>query len=56
MDKELFEIMISDWLADNEGLVLGEIVVLEDGRWAIEAEEGDCLYLSLIHISEPTRR
>lgn len=51
MDKELFEIMVSDWLADHEGvyetkgLVLGEIVVLDDGRWAIEAEDDDCLYL-----------
>lgn len=47
MDKELFEMMVSDWLADAgyEDLVFGEISILEDGRWAIEVEDDKCFYL-----------
>lgn len=48
MDKELFEIMIENWLVDHDyemaDLDIGEPYQDEDGDWIADAEDEKCRY------------
>ena len=48
-NKEIFEIMVSDWLADNAeemaDLEIGEAYQNEAGEWVADAEDAKCAYI-----------
>lgn len=48
-EKEMFEIMVADWLTDNAeetaDLKIGEAYQNEDGEWVADAEDEKCAYV-----------
>mgnify|MGYP000046639322 FL=1 len=49
IDKDLFVIMINDWMADNADemcdLVIGEPYQTAEGKWVADAHDQKCTYL-----------
>lgn len=49
IDRDIFDMMVQDWLADNSPemddlQLVGEPYIGEDGRWVQEAEDDDAIY------------
>ena len=49
IDRDIFDMMVQDWLADNSPemddlRLVGEPYIGEDGRWVQEAEDDDAIY------------
>lgn len=49
IDKDLFAIMINDWMADNaeemQDLTIGEPYQTDEGEWVADAYDQKCTYL-----------